>query len=131
MEHSLTWILVGVLSWGMTHGDDARRPAAALLTIRANGKPGERAAIAGQNQQVKAPTVLGIQGARFTLDGKPTFLLGMSYYGALGARQDFLRRDLDDMQRLGFNWLRVWASCNLFDQDISVVDGRVVRANGS
>jgi hypothetical protein len=66
--------------------------------------------------------VLGIQGSRFTINGKPTFLLGMSYYGGLGASDGFLRRDLDELRRLGFNWLRVWATCGLFDQDISVVD---------
>jgi hypothetical protein len=31
-------------------------------------------------------TVLGIHGTSFTLNGKPTFLLGFSYYGALGAQ---------------------------------------------
>ena len=29
-------------------------------------------------------TELGIQGDQFTIDGKPTFLLGISYYGAYG-----------------------------------------------
>jgi hypothetical protein len=48
------------------------------------------------------PTVLGIEGTQFTLNGKPTFLLGISYYGALDASQDWIRRDLDDMERYGF-----------------------------
>ena len=65
---------------------------------------------------------LGIEGTRFTLDGKPNFLLGLSYYGGLGASQDFVRRDLDDMQRHGFNWLRVWATWSSADQDVSAVD---------
>ena len=30
-------------------------------------------------------TVLGIADTRFTLNGEPTFLLGVSYYGGLGA----------------------------------------------
>ena len=30
-------------------------------------------------------TRLGINGADFTLNGQPAFLLGISYYGALGA----------------------------------------------
>ena len=64
----------------------------------------------------------GDRGTRFTLDGKPTFLLGISYYGGLGASQDFVRRDLDDMQRHGFNWLRVWATWSSADQDVSAVD---------
>jgi len=67
--------------------------------------------------------VLGIDGTRFTLSGRPTFLLGISYYAALGAPEDSVRRDLDDMQRYGFNWLRVWATWDMFDHNISAVDG--------
>jgi hypothetical protein len=70
-----------------------------------------------------AATELGIKDAQFTLKGKPTFLLGISYYGALGASEDFIRRDLDDMQRYGFNWIRVWATFDLFGHDVSAVDG--------
>jgi len=66
-------------------------------------------------------TVLGIQGAEFTLNGEPTFLLGFSYYGALAAHQAAVRQDLDDARRFGFNWLRVWATWNAFDHDISAV----------
>ena len=64
---------------------------------------------------------LGIDDCRFTLDGKPTFMLGLSYYGALGASEDAIRRDLDDAQRHGFNWLRVWVTWESFDRDISAV----------
>jgi hypothetical protein len=39
-------------------------------------------------------TVLSMQETRFTLDGRPTFLLGISYYGALGASEEFAGRDL-------------------------------------
>ena len=72
------------------------------------------------------PTVLKIEGTQFTLNGKPAFLLGISYYGALGAPQDWVRRDLDDMERYGFNWLRVWATWDMFDHDVSAVaaDGK-------
>ncbi|MCC6731421.1 MAG: hypothetical protein IT208_19010 [Chthonomonadales bacterium] len=68
-------------------------------------------------------TVLGVDGAQFTLSGRPTFLLGMSYYGALGARDPVVRADLDDMRRRGFNWVRVWATWNAFGEDASAVDG--------
>jgi hypothetical protein len=78
-------------------------------TARCDGKPIEG-------------TVLGVQGTRFTLDGKPTFLLGISYYGALGASEEFVRRDLDDLEHHGFNWLRVWATWAAFDRDVSAVD---------
>lgn len=67
-------------------------------------------------------TELGIDKSAFTLDGRPTFLLGASYYGALGAPEDFVRRDLDDLQRHGFNWIRVWATWTAFTNDVSAVD---------
>jgi hypothetical protein len=72
-------------------------------------------------------TELGMTGTQFTLDGKPTFLFGISYYGALGAPEEFARRDLDDIQHAGFNWIRVWATWAAFDSDLSAVqvsDGR-------
>jgi hypothetical protein len=62
-------------------------------------------------------------GTRFTLDGKPTFLLGCSYYAGLGASDETLRRDLDELRRHGFNWIRVWATWSGFDHDVSAVDG--------
>ena len=69
-------------------------------------------------------TLVGIDGSRFTLNGTPTFLLGVSYYGALGAPEEFVRRDLDDVQRYGFNWLRVWATWESLGDDVSAVDSR-------
>ena len=65
---------------------------------------------------------LGTDDSRFTLDGKPEFLLGISYYGALGASKEFIERDLNDMQRYGINWLRVWATWNFKGNDVSAVD---------
>jgi len=35
-----------------------------------------------------------------------------------------IRRDLDDMQKYGFNWLRVWATWGLDDADVSAVDAQ-------
>src|SRR5688500_4954535 len=69
------------------------------------------------------PTVLGIDGTRFTINGRPTFLLGMSYYGALGAGDETWRADLDDMQQAKINWIRVWATWSAFGEDVSAVDG--------
>ena len=66
---------------------------------------------------------LAIEGTRFTLDRKPAFLLGCSYYAGLGAGDDTLRRDLDDLRRHGFNWVRVWVTWAAFDHDVSAVDG--------
>ena len=45
---------------------------------------------------VAESTIVSIDGPRFTLNDKPTFLLGISYYGGLGAPKEFVRRDLDD-----------------------------------
>ena len=65
-----------------------------------------------------------MDGSRFTLNGKPTFMLGISYYGALGAPEKLIRPDLDDIERHGFNWLRVWATWESFGDDVSAVDSR-------
>ncbi|MFN3420366.1 MAG: hypothetical protein ACK40X_01395 [Armatimonadota bacterium] len=65
---------------------------------------------------------LGIDRTKFTVSGKPTFLLGISYYGALGAPKEFILQDLDDIQRCGFNWIRVWATWSAFGKDVSAVD---------
>ncbi len=71
-----------------------------------------------------AATVLGVRGTHFTLGEKPVFLVGISYYGALGARDEFVRRDLDDMQRVGFNWVRVWATWAAFQNNVSAMDAQ-------
>src|ERR1051325_7181160 len=72
--------------------------------------------------QIASTTTLGIQGSRFTLNGKPAFLLGVSYYGALGAPDAFVEQDLADMKRFGVNWIRVWATWSSFSNDVSPVD---------
>jgi len=68
-------------------------------------------------------TELGIQGTQFTIDGKPVFLLGASYYGALGASDETLKADLVALQKAGFNWIRVWATWVAFGEDFAAVDG--------
>ncbi len=79
------------------------------------------AAWAGADPFPAAPR-LGVAGSEFTIGGKPTFLLGMSYYAGVGASEEFRRRDLDDMKRHGINWIRVWATWAAFDHDVSAVD---------
>jgi hypothetical protein len=73
-----------------------------------------------------AGTVLAIEGSHFVVNGSPCFLLGISYYGGLGASGDFIREDIADARRYGFNWLRVWATWAAFGEDVSAVgvDGR-------
>jgi hypothetical protein len=74
--------------------------------------------------KAQGATVLGIEGTRFALDGRPTFLLGFSYYAGLGASEELIRSDLDDFQKHGFNWLRVWATWASFGNDVSAVDAQ-------
>jgi len=50
-----------------------------------------------------AGTELAVKDTHFTINGKPTFLHGISYYAALGAPKPFMERDLVDMKRLGIN----------------------------
>lgn len=69
-----------------------------------------------------AQTTLEIQDTHFALNGRSTFLLGFSYYAALGASREFVKQDLDDLQANGFNWLRVWATWGGFDNNISAID---------
>ena len=89
-------------------GDDEGGPK---LKIASEEKPFDR-------------TVLGVKSTRFTVKGKPTFLLGFSYYAALGASEEFAREDLDDFQKHGFNWLRVWATWGMLDQNVSAIDAQ-------
>lgn len=75
---------------------------------------------------VASAAQVGMRGTSFTIDDKSVFLLGCSYYGGLGASDDAIRKDLDDLKKLGFNWIRVWATWTGFGSDISAVD----RATG-
>jgi len=67
---------------------------------------------------------LGIEGTHFTLDGEERFLLGVSYYGGLGAPDETVRADLDDLAARGLNWVRVWATWSYGDENVSAVTGR-------
>jgi CubicO group peptidase (beta-lactamase class C family) len=78
--------------------------------------------LASRSTGQRPPTILGVRGSQFIVNGKPTFLSGISYYGALGASDEFIRRDLDDAQRAGFNWIRIWATWSSFSNDVSAVD---------
>ncbi|MCB1129166.1 MAG: hypothetical protein KDM81_21890, partial [Verrucomicrobiae bacterium] len=105
------------------------RPVGCLLALAllaathpAVGVEGNSNPAPSANPSSESATVLGIDGSRFSINGNPVFLLGFSYYGALGAGEDFVRQDLTDFQRRGFNWLRVWATWEAFGQDVSAVD---------
>jgi len=81
-------------------------------------------AASGAVSEHEAKTVLGIKDTHFTLNGPQTFLLGFSYYGALGAPEDFVRQDLMDLRARGFNWLRVWATWGGYETNVSAVTAR-------
>ena len=99
----------------------------AAVALSARPEPQTVEAADAKPTSAESKTRLQIAGTQFTINGRPTFLHGISYYGALGARRQFVVRDLDDMQRHGLNWIRVWATWSAFDNDVSAVDneGRV------
>lgn len=68
------------------------------------------------------PTRLALEQSQFTLNGQPVFLYGLSYYGGLGASEATRRQDFDQMARLGFNWIRVWATWAGFANNVAAVD---------
>lgn len=76
--------------------------------------------LAAQSAPERA-TVLGVKGLQFSLNQQPTFLLGFSYYGALGAPEELVRQDLRELRALGFNWLRVWAAWGAYGTNVSAV----------
>ncbi|GAA4319363.1 hypothetical protein [Compostibacter hankyongensis] len=69
-----------------------------------------------------AKTRLGIRGSQFTINGDPVFLYGISYYAGLGAPEKFIRQDLADIKKYGFNWIRIWANWPGSDSNISAID---------
>lgn len=50
-----------------------------------------------------ATAELGIRDHQFTIHGEAKFLVGVSYYGALGSTEEKMLADLNDIQRHGFN----------------------------
>jgi hypothetical protein len=114
-------LLVGVSGLALAVGDEDRWVATPVSPLGVGNRTDEPEA-AGRDGKAVSRTVLGVQDTCFTLNARQTFLLGISYYGALGAPEDFVRRDLGDLQRHGFNWLRVWATWGAFDQDVSAVN---------
>ena len=95
-----------------------------LILMIAGIQPGFGSIVMAQEPQNRPDTgtVLGIAKDRFTLNGEPTFLVGVSYYGGLGASEESVRRDLDDLQEFGINWLRVWATWDSFGTNVSALD---------
>ena len=77
----------------------------------------------GCGNPTRTSTELGIKGTQFTINGKPTFLYGISYYGGLGASEEFILKDLKDIKKYRFNWIRVFTNWKGFGFGMSAVDG--------
>jgi len=93
-----------------------------IFMFAAAGAPALAPAGEAEPAGAREPTVLGVREGLFTLKGEPVFLLGVSYYGALGAADGVIGKDLDEMQRRGFSWIRVWATWAAYGNDVSAVE---------
>ncbi len=58
---------------------------------------------------------------KFLINGKPAFLLGVSYYGGLTLEAREAEADLRRMAALGFNWIRLWCTWGSRGHDVSAV----------
>src|SRR5258706_13333619 len=67
---------------------------------------------------------IGVRGKLFTVDGRSVFLLGCSYYSGIGAGEERLKNDLQELRNCGFNWIRVWGTWSAYGNDVSAVDGK-------
>ena len=123
----MLWIVPGldlIVCWNDSKIEDHdASPGNPNTQCNQAGKLMTEAVLDGSANGSQAPTTLGISDSRFTLNGRTAFLYGISCYAALGASEDFIRRDLDDLQRYGFNWIRVWANWRAFGADAAAVDG--------
>lgn len=61
---------------------------------------------------------------RFLLNGRPAFLLGASYYGALAVEADDWEADFAELLQRKFNWVRVWCTWGAYGNDVAAVDAR-------
>ena len=83
-----------------------------------------------ERQGEATPPVLGISADRFTVNGATKFLLGLSYFDALGWKVS----DLDGLQSRGFNLIRIWLdwgiwtdrSRSFFNEDGSMKNAQTI-----
>src|SRR3989344_2611278 len=73
--------------------------------------PAEQGTVAGEFSVRMAQTgvSLGVSGGKFTINGAPTFLLGVSFFDAINETAGNLDSDLQYLQNNHFNLIRVWA----------------------
>ena len=77
---------------------DASCLAATLLAACLSVGPLSARGLAGDG--TGPVTRLSADGVRFTVNGRPPILCGVRYYGALGAPDETVRRDLADLKAL-------------------------------
>lgn len=89
-------------------------PSVLSLVLLASGSAEAQSACPAADPSVPAPfgnsTRLSRSADRFTINGSPTFLLGVSYFSCLYATDSQIVQDLDDMQSRGFNVARCWVN---------------------
>jgi hypothetical protein len=98
----------------------ARHPEVRVHEIARTGGSGFGQTAASAEPATR--TQVGVRGSGFTVNEAPVFLLGCSYYGGLGGDAKSWQADLDDLERAGFNWIRVWATWGAYGHDVSAVD---------
>ena len=77
----------------------------------------------------ESKTRLQINGTQFTINGEPTFLHGISYYGALGAKRQFVVSPTDQLAAqylFGFTCLAFWLANPLANLQGQPVVGQLV-----
>lgn len=79
-----------------------------LTTPTARGEDPEQD---GAGRIARTRNSLGIAGTKFTIGGEPTFLLGVSYFDAVGWQQ----ADLDALQARRFNLIRIFLDWSILD----------------
>lgn len=112
-----------IISWNNTkiEGDEAENAALKLLVEACDDSHGDSRATADISPKT-GTTILGRSGRHFTINETPTFLTGVSYYAGLGASNQILTQDLDDLQKAGVNWLRVWVTWDAYGENVSALD---------
>jgi hypothetical protein len=73
------------------------------------------------------PVSVGISGDRFTVNGTPTFLLGVSYFDA----SNWTLADLDGLAARRFNLIRIWLDWGLAGDGRSFFDGSGALVQGA
>jgi hypothetical protein len=133
MRHATCALLVASLAVGCGSSEDASSPgtggsggsgatagggsggsATGGSGGQSGGASGSAGSASGGSAGQAAETKVGLSGDRFTVNGKPTFLLGASYFDG----KNWHASDLDALAAKQFNLIRIWldwATTGFFD----------------